>query len=118
MKRFLSIILAVTMLIGLLPTLSFAVGDGTVVVDFANAKGINHDKYDTVAAVYGDNFTTVASETTVASGKYSARSFQAHFGVALIQVMTKSIPWLSDGGDREKWTIEVDFGDAEAGRYC
>ena len=118
MKRYLSLILVVTMLFGLFPCITFASGDASVIIDFTTETSINHDKNDSVAALAGEGFTTVKGETTTIKGKYSARSYYKQgFGVKLIHVSTGATPWLSDGGENEKWTIEVDFGNATSGWY-
>ncbi|MBQ2743897.1 MAG: Ig-like domain-containing protein, partial [Oscillospiraceae bacterium] len=95
--------------------------DKSVTVDFTTADKIGYSKdpaiQTTPRQVKGKGFAAVAAETTEKSGQGSAREFNHTFGVELIGIETKATPWLSDGGDMEKWTVEVNLGTAKPGWY-
>ena len=124
MKRFLSLILATAMIVGLLPSIAFAADNAVVTIDFTTAEITLGSKngvtpvvvQTTPSQVAGVGFTTIAVETTTKSGRLSARNFKTD-GSNTMYVDTNTTPWLSDGGDREKWTISVDLGTTTPGWY-
>ena len=125
MKRYLSLILVVTMFVGLLPSLTFAANDASVTIDFTTAEIVIGSKsgvtpvvaQTTPKEIQGVGFAAVASETTQKGGRLSARNFKSEGLGTTMYVDTNATPWLSDGGEMEKWTVNVDLGTTEPGWY-
>lgn len=121
MRKFLSLFIAIAMLVSLMPTFAFAADVAPVVIDFTKAKlpdGV--DKYEgPVSGINSSEFTSIAAESSTYGDAQRTHYKTADTKIKLLTAGVShgswnSLPWDDANGNAKhaKWTIEFSLPNA------